>query len=78
MSLIKRDVFPMFDESLKRFQDWDIWLTLLSKGIEGVMVPNIMFDAHYLDEGLTSKNNNEIEALQVILNKHDNFITVAK
>jgi len=26
-ALIKRQFFPGFDESLKKFQDWDLWLT---------------------------------------------------
>jgi glycosyltransferase involved in cell wall biosynthesis len=70
MSLIKREHFPRFDETLKRFHDWDIFLTLLSKGIEGVCVPEIEFMAFYLDEGITSNSNNEMDALQDIKQKH--------
>lgn len=70
MSLIRREVFPRFDESLVRFQDWDLFLTLLSKGIDGIAVKNNEFMAFYLDEGITSKNNNENEAHIKILKKH--------
>lgn len=35
-SLIRREVFPGFDESLTRFQDWDLWLTLLEQGKRGI------------------------------------------
>ena len=42
-SLIRRKDFPGFDESLKRFQDWDLWLTMLEKGKTGVMVPGMWF-----------------------------------
>lgn len=42
-SLIRRSDFPGFDESLKRFQDWDLWLTMLKKGKTGVMVPGMWF-----------------------------------
>ncbi|MGM0496152.1 MAG: glycosyltransferase, partial [Bacillota bacterium] len=35
MSLMKRDVFPFFDEKLTRFQDWDLYLTLWEKNISG-------------------------------------------
>jgi len=38
-SLIRRERFPGFDESLKRFQDWDLWLTMLERGDVGVWVP---------------------------------------
>lgn len=42
-SLIRREVFAGFDESLKRFQDWDLWLTLLEQGKHGVWVPEVLF-----------------------------------
>ena len=43
-SLIRREHFPGFDESLKKFQDWDLWLTMLEQGHIGVWVPEILFD----------------------------------
>ena len=46
MSLIRREDFVGFDESLKRFQDWDLWLTLLEKGKIGVYIPESLFCAH--------------------------------
>lgn len=42
-SLIRRADFPGFDESLKRFQDWDLWLTLLAKKKIGTYVPECLF-----------------------------------
>lgn len=71
MSLIERIAFPMFDETLKRLQDWDIFLTMLENEYEGVFVPDITFFAYYLDEGITSKNNNEQEAMLAIIKKHN-------
>lgn len=44
-SLIRRARFPGFDESLKRFQDWDLWLTMLGRGDVGVWVPKVLFRA---------------------------------
>jgi glycosyltransferase involved in cell wall biosynthesis len=38
MSLIRRELFPMFDENLKRLQDWDIYLTMLKNGNKGIAV----------------------------------------
>lgn len=70
MSLIKRDKFPMFDESLKRLMDWDVYLTMLKNGDQGVAVYNNEFFAYYLDEGITSNTNNENEALMKIIEKH--------
>lgn len=44
-SLIRRECFPQtgFDPSLKRFQDWDLWLVMLSQGHQGVWIPEILF-----------------------------------
>jgi glycosyltransferase involved in cell wall biosynthesis len=41
-SLIRREKFPGFDESLKRFQDWDLWLTMLERGDVGAWVPEVL------------------------------------
>lgn len=45
MSLIRRGKFPGFDENLKRFQDWDLWLTILKQGEIGVYIPEILWQA---------------------------------
>jgi|SRR5688572_16034150 len=42
-SLIRREHFPGFDEKIKRLQDWDLWLTMLEQGHEGVWVPEYLF-----------------------------------
>lgn len=70
MSLIKSRKFPRFDESLKRLQDWDVWLTMLAYGYEGKAVHNNEFFAYYLDEGITSNTNSEKDGMIAIINKH--------
>lgn len=42
-SLIRHQYFPGFDESLKRFQDWDLWLTMLTDGQIGYYIPEVLF-----------------------------------
>lgn len=44
-ALIRREAFPRFDETLKRFQDWDLWLTILERGGEGIYVEEELFRA---------------------------------
>lgn len=42
-SLIRRESVVPFDESLKRFQDWDLWLTLAEQGKQGIWIPEYLF-----------------------------------
>lgn len=42
-SLIRREDFPGFDENLKKFQDWDLWLNLLFKNKTGIYLPEILY-----------------------------------
>lgn len=42
-SLLRRTDFIPLDESLKRFQDWDMWLTLSEKNKIGTFVPKVLY-----------------------------------
>lgn len=43
-ALIRRDCFPGFDESLRRYQDWDLWLNIvLWQDGRGCYVPEPLF-----------------------------------
>ncbi len=42
-SLIRREHFPGFDESIQRLQDWDLWLTMLEQRHAGVWIPEYLF-----------------------------------
>lgn len=42
-ALIRRTSFPGFDESLKKFQDWDLWLTIMERGGKGMRIPEVLF-----------------------------------
>ena len=43
-SLVRRNDFPGFDPVIKRFQDWDVWLTMLEQKKIGVLVPGVWCD----------------------------------
>ena len=45
MSLIRREHFPPggWDESIKKLQDWDLWLTMLEQRHKGVWIDKILF-----------------------------------
>jgi glycosyltransferase involved in cell wall biosynthesis len=42
-ALIRRNGFPGFDESLKKFQDWDLFLTMVEKGSVGFWIDEVLF-----------------------------------
>lgn len=42
-SLVRREAHPGFDEAIGRFQEWDVWLSILEKGGEGVFIPEYLF-----------------------------------
>ena len=70
MSLIRREAFPGFDESLARFQDWDLWLTMIEKGARGVGVPEVLF--HVQQQGSMSHRGgmSRLRATHIIRRKH--------
>ncbi len=45
MSLIRREAFPEngWDESIKKLQDWDLWLTMLEKSHYGFFIDQALF-----------------------------------
>jgi len=54
MSLIRREDFIGFDESLKRFQDWDLWLSLLAQNKVGVYVPGFLWRSYTSRSGIST------------------------
>lgn len=42
-SLIRKKYFPGFDENIKKFQDWDLWLIMLRKGRKGKWIDKFLF-----------------------------------
>jgi len=69
MSLMRREAFIGFDSNIKRFQDWDLWLTLAAKGCRGVYIPKTLFELHHFDKGISASVPFE-ESIAAIRSKH--------
>jgi glycosyltransferase involved in cell wall biosynthesis len=68
-SLIRRAAFPGFDPEIKRFQDWDLWLTMAGRGARGAYVSQCLVEKFIIDDGISVKVPEE-EARQAIIRKH--------
>ncbi len=53
-SLIRREHFPGFDENFKKFQDWDLWLTMLEQGHTGVLIKEVLLQYHIWNNGIST------------------------
>lgn len=42
-ALIRREHFPGFDEKIEKFNDWDLWLTMMERGHYGVHIPEVLY-----------------------------------
>jgi len=69
MSLLRREIFPGFDSRIRRFQDWDLWLTLAGRGSRGTYVPKVLFELHHFDVGISASVSFD-ESLAAIRAKH--------
>ncbi len=59
-----------WDESIKRLQDWDLWLSLLDKGKRGVYVDDLIFETP-LKEGISHGGQNYLDSILIVRQKHN-------
>ncbi|MCE9586266.1 glycosyltransferase [Candidatus Uhrbacteria bacterium] len=52
-ALIRRKAFLGFDESLKKFQDWDLFLTMEEQGKKGIFIDEVLFSLKPRQTGMS-------------------------
>lgn len=52
-SLIRAKDFSGFDDTIKRLQDWDLWLTMLEQGKRGIWIPEVLFSVTPRTNGIS-------------------------
>jgi glycosyltransferase involved in cell wall biosynthesis len=52
-SLMRRSAFPGFDPTVKRLQDWDLYLTMLKEGRTGVWISDMLFSVETRKNGMS-------------------------
>lgn len=71
MSVIRSVHFPGFDPEIRRFQDWDLWLTMLEQGHTGKNIGTVAFTTN-VRRGITySGLFSTTDALRAIQEKHN-------
>lgn len=73
MSLMLRSAFTGWDESLRRLQDWDLWLSLaLYNRFRGEWVGRVLYTTPYRETGISFGGSgiSYEEAALIVLRKH--------
>jgi glycosyltransferase involved in cell wall biosynthesis len=67
MALIRRKdlLSPCFDESLDRYEDWDLWLRMGLAGRRGRLIDEVLFTAYYRPGDLSSQGESQDHFLAI-------------
>ncbi|PID52807.1 MAG: hypothetical protein CR972_00115 [Candidatus Moraniibacteriota bacterium] len=72
MSLIDARIKPVFDEKMKRFNDWDLWLSLNKEGYTPLFCDTILFATKNRVQGITNSDPKNIKQwIEKLVQKYD-------
>jgi len=71
VSMIRRKDMPSppLDESLRRYEDWDLWIRMMKAGKRGALVDQVLFVARYQPDDL-SGSGESIQWREIVEQKH--------
>lgn len=70
-SLVDASIKPVFDENLKRYEDWDLWMRLDKAGHKGIFCDKLLFKTYSRPNGLSNPDPKEIkEKMDILFKKH--------
>lgn len=73
MSLIRASAKPRWDESLRRYDDWDLWIRLVREGHEPAFCNTLLFSTVNRPHGITQQDRDDIDRnMSIIYKKHLN------
>jgi glycosyltransferase involved in cell wall biosynthesis len=70
MTMVRTADHPGWDESIRRLQDWDVWLAMMAKGRTGKYIGQRIFTTPVRD-GITRNSISYEEAFSIIKKKHN-------
>lgn len=53
MSMIRKRLFPGFDETLPSLEDWEAWIHIGMRGSYGVYVDQLLHESHHFDKTIS-------------------------
>jgi glycosyltransferase involved in cell wall biosynthesis len=71
-SLFRKDAWKRvggYDESMKAWEDYDIWWRMGNKGFKGIRIPHPLFNYRHIRPSMIQNINNEQELYNYIMNK---------
>ena len=71
MSMVRTAHHPGFDESIKRLQDWDVWLTMIEQGRIGKHINAQIFTTPKRINGISRNSIPLDEATKIVKDKHN-------
>jgi glycosyltransferase involved in cell wall biosynthesis len=70
VSLIRRighpSIMPRFDASIRKLDDWDLWLTFSALGARGIYIPEPLFESHVVDQDRISNSESDDAAIKKV------------